>query len=415
MRKTTSAALTVLGATLATAVVAAPASAGTTSDIAALARANEGKTACSTNSLGGGSYYSSCTGAGGSPENWCADFARWVWANSGVQFTGDLNAMAASFYSYGTRHGTIANAPRVGDAAVFSPTNSTGNIQHVAIVTQVNSNGTIAVENGNFGDNPSVSRVVPATINSTVGSYSSAEGYNLVGYVAPVGVANTSSYASLAVYRPSNSNFYVRKADGTLLTQTAFGQTNDQPLAGHFEDSSYDNLAVYRPSEASFYIRKSDGTLFTQVFFGQAGDLPLVGHFEDSAYDNLAVYRPSEAAFYIRKSDGTVLSRIPFGQTGDIPLAGHFENNAYDNLAVYRPSNNTFYIRKSDGTTLTQVAFGQSGDIPVAGHFEDNAFDNLAVYRPSNDTYYIRKSDGTLLTQVVFGEPGDLPVVGYFQ
>src|SRR5205807_1148600 len=103
----------------------------------------------------------------------------------------------------------------------------------------------------------------------------------------------TASYASLAVYRPSNNNFYVRKADGTLLAQPAFGEHGDVPLAGHFEDSSYDNLAVYRPSNTSFYIRAADGTLLTQVVFGQSGDIPVTGHFENSNYDNLAVYRPS--------------------------------------------------------------------------------------------------------------------------
>jgi hypothetical protein len=225
----------------------------------------------------------------------------------------------------------------------------------------------------------------------------------------------TPSYASLAVYRPSNNNFYVRKADGTLLDQEAFGQQGDVPLAGHFQDSAYDNLAVYRPSNASFYIRAADGSLLTQVFFGQTGDVPVVGHFEDSNYDNLAVYRPSNSTFYIRKSDGSVLTQVAFGQSGDLPVVGHFEDSNYDNLAVYRPSNSTFYIRKSDGTVLTQVAFGQSGDLPVVGHFENSSYDNLAVYRPSDSNYYIRKSDGSLLTKVAFGATGDLPVVGHFQ
>jgi hypothetical protein len=51
-------------------------------------------------------------------------------------------------------------------------------------------------------------------------------------------------------------------------------------VAGHFEDSAYDNLAVYRPSNDTYYIRKSDGTLLTQVVFGEPGDLPVVGNFQ---------------------------------------------------------------------------------------------------------------------------------------
>ena len=53
------------------------------SNISNIALANVGKGACSRNSEGGNDFDSSCTGNGGQPEYWCADFARWVWAAAG--------------------------------------------------------------------------------------------------------------------------------------------------------------------------------------------------------------------------------------------------------------------------------------------------------------------------------------------
>ncbi|MDQ2957090.1 MAG: CHAP domain-containing protein [Actinomycetota bacterium] len=100
------------------------------------------------------------------------------------------------FYSYGSKHGTLSKVPAVGDAAVFDATSaSPNNIHHVGLVTAVNSNGTITVENGDFGGESgteahfaSTSSVVRTTINSTVGTKSSAEGQYLVDYVKPAGV-----------------------------------------------------------------------------------------------------------------------------------------------------------------------------------------------------------------------------------
>ncbi|MEO9238831.1 MAG: CHAP domain-containing protein [Jatrophihabitantaceae bacterium] len=184
---------------LATALIAidpAVASAGTPSAIGALATANHAKKACSVNSLGGTGFATSCTGNGGQPEYWCADFARWVWGHEGVSYTADLNALAASFYSYGSKHGTLTKTPAVGDAAVFNATStSTTNIHHVAIVTAVNADGTVTVENGDFGGESgseahfaSTSSVVRTVINATVGTKSSSEGQYLVDYVRPAGV-----------------------------------------------------------------------------------------------------------------------------------------------------------------------------------------------------------------------------------
>src|SRR5262245_38646809 len=86
--------------------------------MASLALANVGARACGNNSLGGTGYYSSCTGNGGSPEYWCADFVKWVWAKSGANVSG-LTAGAGSFYVYGQTHGTLSHTPSVGAAVVY--------------------------------------------------------------------------------------------------------------------------------------------------------------------------------------------------------------------------------------------------------------------------------------------------------
>ena len=71
---------------------------------------------------------SSCADGTRSQE-WCADFAAWVWRQAGVSFTygygsGDINATAASFYQWAvaTGHWHAAGsgyAPQPGDAVVF--------------------------------------------------------------------------------------------------------------------------------------------------------------------------------------------------------------------------------------------------------------------------------------------------------
>ncbi len=220
---------------------------------------------------------------------------------------------------------------------------------------------------------------------------------------------------NLAVYRPSNSTFYVRAANGSQLSATRFGSVGDLPAVGHFEGAAVDNVAVYRPATATFYVRAISGAVLTSVKFGRTGDLPVVGHFQDLATDNLAVYRPSNSTFYIRARGGALLSSTRFGTAGDLPVVGRFENAAVDNLAVYRPSNSTFYVRALDGTLLTTIKYGSTGDLPVVGYFQGSAPDNLGRFRPSNATFAIRAHGGALLTSVAFGKTGDRPLAGKFQ
>jgi hypothetical protein len=78
-------------------------------------------------------------------EEWCADFAAWVWRKAGAQFTysyasTDINAASGSFYLWAVDHGTWHPAgsgytPQPGDVAVYGLDPTTGSAAHVAVVT----------------------------------------------------------------------------------------------------------------------------------------------------------------------------------------------------------------------------------------------------------------------------------------
>jgi hypothetical protein len=100
-------------------------------------------------------------------EDWCADFAKYVWSQSGVTGPlGDLTPGAGSFYAYGAAEDESmplnppASDAQVGDAMVLYPPGTTASeiadaspylyADHVAIVTAVNSDGTIDTVNGDM-------------------------------------------------------------------------------------------------------------------------------------------------------------------------------------------------------------------------------------------------------------------------
>lgn len=176
----------------------------TGSSVSDTALANVGKGACSDNSKGGKDFDSSCTGNGGEPEYWCADFARWVWGQAGAGDTSELNAAAGSFYVYGQNHGTLHDSPTVGDAVVFDY-HGDGTADHVAIVSKVNADGTIETVSGDWGGESgseahfsSTSHVVLNTpaYSHDVGSVPDIMGMTISGFISPVGLTGGSTGGS---------------------------------------------------------------------------------------------------------------------------------------------------------------------------------------------------------------------------
>jgi hypothetical protein len=206
IRRYAGAAVAILMLSLATVVSVPAASAAAGGDAASLAAANVGKSAGScadhptANTLGGSEFTDSCNGGG---ELWCADFVMWAWSNTGF-YTGGLDAGAGSFYVYGENNGTLHTSssyvPEPGDAIVYDYSGG-GVADHVAIVTAVNADGSVATANGDwngvlhegnqvFSDTSEVaSATIPAdqrTVGSVPSTVDPEDGYTISGYISPV-------------------------------------------------------------------------------------------------------------------------------------------------------------------------------------------------------------------------------------
>ena len=151
--------------------------------IADIARRELGNHACGPNKVDGGGYFSSCANHQ-AHEEWCADFARWVWAQAHVLNAGKLTAAAGSFGQFfAVRHGN----PKVGDAVLFGYDGARF-AKHVAIVISVLPGGKIVTIGGNEGPSDDTSRVTrDGPYDGTFNSFDPlAPNGPLSGYVSPV-------------------------------------------------------------------------------------------------------------------------------------------------------------------------------------------------------------------------------------
>jgi hypothetical protein len=144
-----------------------------------------------TNCNGYTAFFGRGTATGCAPgtasEEWCSDFAQWVWVLNGVNTTG-INGYAFTWVGWGQAHGIFlpgaTNDPRPGDAVVWGSM-AKGYSPHVGLVVGVK-DGNIDMVSGNSGpvdaqgDNVSVwesGYFDPAASNDG--------GYPILGYVVP--------------------------------------------------------------------------------------------------------------------------------------------------------------------------------------------------------------------------------------
>jgi uncharacterized delta-60 repeat protein len=229
--------------------------------------------------------------------------------------------------------------------------------------------------------------------------------------------------ADVAVFRPSNGNWFILPSRNNAFYGFPFGQAGDRIAPADYDGDGKTDVAVFRDvvpgagNSAYFYILNSSDNSFRPVQFGATGDVPMAGDWDGDGKGDIAVYRDGsktggQSYFYYRSSSqpSVNFNTIPLGATGDKPLLGDFDGDGRLDPAVFRPSNATWYILRSSINQITQTAFGASTDIPVPADYDGDGRANIAVFRPSNGTWYTSTNAAINFGAVQFGANGDLPV-----
>lgn len=279
---------------------------------------------------------------------------------------------------------------------------------------------------GSFSFSVAAGAAFVVTANNIVGapntlctSYSLTISYatncRLAGYDA-----TNDGTADLAVFRPSNGNWFVNNSAGGGLLNYNLGVSTDIAVPGDYNGDGNTEVAVYRPSTGVWYTSTSAANNYGAQQWGTSGDIPVPGDYDRDSKTDLAVYRPSNGTWYILQSSTGTLLAIQWGTSTDIPYTGDFDGDRKYDLGLYRlndPANsgsNTHYILESNFAYgfFLRVAFGAATDKLVPADYDGDGKTDIAVYRPSTGEWHIQRSSitvGSPLQVVTFGAAGDIP------
>jgi FG-GAP-like repeat len=217
--------------------------------------------------------------------------------------------------------------------------------------------------------------------------------------------------ADIALWRPSNGNWYIIDSGGGQTTQ-GWGTSGDIPVVADYDGNGKADFATFRPSNGTWYINYDpavDETGYLQ--WGTNGDVPVAGDYDGNGKADFAVWRPSNATWYINYNPAlSETGSIQWGSTGDVPVPGDYDGDGKTDFATWRANSSGLWsISFASGNGTASHNWGQSGDIPVPGDYDGDGKTDVAVWRPSDGTWSVLYSNGKSTSQQ-WGTSGDVPV-----
>ena len=206
----------------------------------------------------------------------------------------------------------------------------------------------------------------------------------------------------VAVFRPSDGNWYVLRSSDGLFSSFHFGTATDIPVSADYDGDGVTDYAVFRPSTGIWYIWQSATQDLRAEQFGISDDKLVPADFDGDGKTDLAVYR--RGAWYIRRSSDGAFEAKNYGAADDQPLTGDFDGDGKSDLSVFRPADGTFYTLRSVSETSTAQKFGAATDVPAAGDFDGDGFADIAQFR-DGELYVLNSTTGFEASR--FGTAGD--------
>lgn len=206
------------------------------------------------------------------------------------------------------------------------------------------STNTLRIENfGTTGDNPSI-----------VGDWDGDGKADLAVYQS----GGSAGQQSRFFYRPSS------QPTVNLLT-IPWGINGDETVRGDFDGDGRMDAAIFRPSNSIWYIFQSSNGQIRYEDFGFATDKRVSGDFDGDGKTDLAVFR--NGLWTVKQSTDNERRYAYWGLNGDTIVAGDYDGDGKTDFAVWR--NNIYYVLQNSNSQPTYQYFGASEDIPVASVF----------------------------------------------
>ncbi len=179
--------------------------------------------------------------------------------------------------------------------------------------------------------------------------------------------------ADPAVYRDGGpgqqSTFFYRGSQGNpggAITFVPWGIGGDKVVRGDFDGDAKQDAAVYRSTDSIWYVLSSSTQTVSYTPFGLSGDTRVSGDFDGDAKTDLAVFR--DGVWYVLGSTDGQVRYINWGLTGDVPVPGDYDGDGKTDAAIWR--NGIFYIQNSGGS-VSYFSWGTAGDNPIASVFNN--------------------------------------------
>jgi FG-GAP-like repeat/FG-GAP repeat len=178
--------------------------------------------------------------------------------------------------------------------------------------------------------------------------------------------------ADPAVYRSGvgagSQSFFFYRPSGTAgvdFRTIWWGTSGDQPVRGDFDGDGKLDAAVFRPSNSIWYVSQSSNGQTLYQSWGTSADRPVPADYDGDGKTDVAVFRPSNNIWYFLKSATGTPSYSQWGISGDSLAPADYNGDGKAEVAVYRPSEQRWYIPPCAVTNAVNTKFGSSGDVAV--------------------------------------------------